>query len=51
MEIAHGVYSIPAGIDPFMGFFAPNVYLVVGKEGVLIDSGYGDEGSVSSRID
>jgi glyoxylase-like metal-dependent hydrolase (beta-lactamase superfamily II) len=34
-----------------MGFFAPNVYLVVGREGALIDSGYGDEGSVSSRID
>lgn len=51
MEIAHGVHSIPAGIDPFMGFFAPNVYLVVARDGALIDSGYGDEGSVSSRMD
>lgn len=51
MEIAPGVYSIPAGIDPFMGFFAPNVYLVVGGEGVLIDSGYGDEGSISTRME
>ena len=51
MEIVPGVHSIPAGIDPFMGFFAPNVYLVVGREGVLVDSGYGDEGSISSRMD
>jgi glyoxylase-like metal-dependent hydrolase (beta-lactamase superfamily II) len=51
MEIAPGVHSIPAGIDPFMGFFAPNVYLVVAREGALIDSGYGDEDSVSSRMD
>jgi len=51
MEIAQGIHSIPAGVDPFMGFFAPNVYLVVGREGTLIDTGYGDEGSVSSRID
>jgi len=51
MEIARGVHSIPAGVDPFMGFFAPNVYLVVGREGALIDSGYGDEGSVSARMD
>jgi len=51
MEIVPGVHSIPAGIDPFMGFYAPNVYLVVGREGALIDSGYGDEGSVSFRMD
>lgn len=51
MEIAPGVHSIPAGIDPFMGFFAPNVYLVVGREGILIDSGFGDDGSVCARSD
>lgn len=51
MEIAPGVHSIPAGIDTYMGFFAPKVYLVVGREGALIDSGYGDEGSFNSRID
>jgi len=32
MEIAPGVHTIPAGVDPFMGFFAPNVYIVVGGE-------------------
>lgn len=51
MEIVPGVHSIPVGAGPFMGFFASNVYLVVGREGALIDSGYGDEGSVGSRID
>jgi glyoxylase-like metal-dependent hydrolase (beta-lactamase superfamily II) len=51
MEITPGVHSIRAGTDPFMGFFAPNVYLVIGREGALIDSGYGDEGSVGSAMD
>jgi len=51
LEIVSGVHSIPVGSDPFIGFFAPNVYLVVGKEGALIDSGYGDEQSVASMLD
>ena len=51
MEVIPGVHSIPVGSDLFMGFFAPNVYLVVGKEGALIDSGYGDERSVGSTLD
>lgn len=51
MEITPGVHSIPAGVDPFMGFFAPNVYLVAGREGALIDSGFGDEGSIGARMD
>lgn len=51
MEIVPGVHSISVGRNPFMGFFAPNVYFVVGKEGALIDSGYGDEHSVASILD
>jgi len=51
MEIVPGVHSIPAGVDPFMGFYAPNVYLVIAREGTLIDAGYSDNGSVSARID
>jgi len=51
LEIIPGVHSIPVGSSPFMGFFAPNVYLVVDSEGALIDSGYGDEESVGSRLD
>ncbi len=51
MEVAPGVHSIPGGKGPFVGFLAPNVYLVVGKEGVLIDSGYSDEASVGSMLD
>lgn len=51
LEIIPSVHSIPAGSSPFMGFFAPNVYLVVGNEGALIDSGYGNPESVGSRLD
>ena len=51
MEVVPGVHSIPGGKGPFMGFLAPNVYLVVGKEGVLIDSGDGDEASVAPLLD
>ncbi|MFW6125788.1 MAG: MBL fold metallo-hydrolase [Chloroflexota bacterium] len=52
MEIAPGIHSIPAEKTSFMGFFAPNVYLVVDNDGsALIDSGYGDEESVRERIE
>jgi len=51
LEVVPGVHSIPGGKGPFMGFFGPNVYLVVGKEGALIDSGDGDEASVDSVLD
>ena len=51
MEIAHGIHVIPTGIDRLAGPLVPQVYLVVGEEGALIDSGYGDEGSISSLLD
>jgi len=52
LEIAPGIHSIPVDKGSFMGFFAPNVYLVVDKsDGALIDSGYGDEESIRARID
>jgi glyoxylase-like metal-dependent hydrolase (beta-lactamase superfamily II) len=51
MEIAPGVHSVPVGKGPFMGFYAPNVYLVVGKQAAFIDSGYGDEPAVQARLD
>jgi len=51
MEISQGIHAIPTGIDHLVGPFAPQVYLVVGGEGALIDSGYGDELTVSSLID
>jgi ribonuclease/clavin/mitogillin len=51
MHIAPGIHAIPAGTDRLLGQFAPQVYLVVADEGVLIDSGYGDEGSVRLLID
>jgi len=51
MQIAPGIHAIPVGTDRLLGHFAPEVYLVVADEGVLIDSGYSDEGTVSCRID
>jgi glyoxylase-like metal-dependent hydrolase (beta-lactamase superfamily II) len=52
LEIAPGIHSIPVEKGSFMGFFAPNVYLVVDKShGALIDSGYSDEESIRARID
>ena len=40
MEVAPGIHCIPvASISP-MGMYAPNVYVVAGKEGALVDSGY-----------
>lgn len=52
MEIAPGIHSIPVDKTAFMGFYAPNVYLVVdGAESALIDSGYADEESTLARLD
>jgi len=51
MHIAPGIHVIPAGTDRLLGHFSPQVYLVVADEGVLIDSGYGDEESVRGLID
>jgi glyoxylase-like metal-dependent hydrolase (beta-lactamase superfamily II) len=51
MEIAQGIHAIPTGIDHLAGPFVPQVYLVVGGEGALIDSGYGDDRSISSLLD
>ncbi|MEE8470731.1 MAG: MBL fold metallo-hydrolase [Dehalococcoidia bacterium] len=43
MEIAPKVHSISIAAHTFMGIYAPNIYLVLGKEAVLVDSGYYDE--------
>jgi len=51
MEIAPGVHSVPASPNSFMGMFAPNVYLVVGTEGALVDSGYYDAGVTKASLD
>ena len=51
MEIAHGIHAIPAHTGPLSSPFVPQIYLAVGGEGVLIDSGYGDEQSASAIID
>jgi glyoxylase-like metal-dependent hydrolase (beta-lactamase superfamily II) len=51
MEIAHGIHAIPTDTGPLLSPFMPQVYLAVGGEGALIDSGYGDEHSASAIID
>ena len=43
MEIAPNVHLIPVEAYKVFGMYAPNIYLVVGKEAILIDSGYHDK--------
>lgn len=52
MELTRRIHSIPAPRAFYTGPLAPNVYLVAdGGEGALIDSGFGDEGSVRARLE
>jgi endoribonuclease LACTB2 len=51
MEIAPGVHSIPMSTSTFMGVYVPNVYLAVGEEAALIDSGLEDREAAKSRIE
>ena len=51
MEIAPGVHIIPVASASFMGMYAPNVYLVVGKEAALIDSGYYERQAIEARLE
>ncbi len=51
MEIAPGVHSIPIDSWTFMGVYAPNVYLVLGKEAALIDSGFRDRDTIRQRLE
>jgi glyoxylase-like metal-dependent hydrolase (beta-lactamase superfamily II) len=43
MEIEPGIHSIPMAASGFMGLYAPNIFVVVGREAALIDSGYSDK--------
>ena len=51
MEIAPGVHSIPISTWTFMGVYVPDVYLVVGKEAALIDSGFEDRDTARTRLE
>ncbi len=51
MEIEPGIHSIPVAASGFMGLYAPNVFLVAGKEAALIDSGYFDEELARTRLE
>ena len=42
VEIAPRVHSIKVETYTFMGLYAPNVFLIVGEEAALVDSGYKD---------
>lgn len=50
MEILPGIHSLPAGVGAFMGVYAPNVYLISGKESALIDTGLTDPRMLASRL-
>ena len=51
MEISARIYSIAAPQAFYTGPQSPNVFLVAdGGEGALIDSGFGDEKSVQTRV-
>lgn len=50
MEVLPGVHSLPVSTGAFMGTFSPNVYLVVGEHAALIDSGYGHDNDVATRL-
>ncbi|MBE0481765.1 MAG: MBL fold metallo-hydrolase [Dehalococcoidia bacterium] len=51
MEIAPGIHILPAAAAGFMGFYAPNVYLVAGAQAALVDSGYHDADMTRTRLD
>lgn len=52
MEITPHVFSIPATPSFYTGPQSPNVFLIHdGGEGALIDSGFGDEKSIQTRVE
>jgi len=51
MEIVEKVHSIPAPAPVFMGLYAPNVFVALHREGVLIDAGNDDEDAVKARLE
>ncbi len=52
LEVTPHIYSIPAEQAFYTGPQSPNVFLVHdGGEGALIDSGFGDEKSIKTRLD
>lgn len=52
VEIVPRIHSIPVGKTAFMGFYAPNVYLIVdGSQSALVDTGFADEESTRARLD
>lgn len=52
MELTPGVHSlhVPMEGEFFLRAFPPNAYLVIDGEGVLIDTGYGEEEAVNQRL-
>ncbi len=51
MEVDPGIHSIPVDTWTFMGVYAPNIYLVVGKKAALIDSGYKDSETIGKSLE
>ena len=52
MELEPGIHLISISTyDNFMRTFAPNIYLLVGKEALLIDSGNNDDERVTTVLE
>ena len=54
MELAPGLHSLHVPIEDgsfFFKHYPPNSYLLTEGEGVLIDTGNGDDNSINSRLD
>ncbi|MFQ5826409.1 MAG: MBL fold metallo-hydrolase [Dehalococcoidia bacterium] len=51
MEILPNIHSIPAGRQRSPGLYPPNVYLVMGQEALLIDSGENKKAHIQTRLD
>ncbi len=50
-QLSEHVFSLPFRPPFFIGYLAPNVYLVRdGDEGALVDSGFSDDDSVNQRL-
>ena len=52
MELAPGLHSLHVPLDGTFFFrkYPPNAYLMTEGEGALIDTGYGDDNSIESRL-
>jgi ribonuclease/clavin/mitogillin len=52
MQVTGTVHLLRVNVKPYSGAYSPNVFLVVDSgQAILIDGGFPDDGSLSSRLD